>query len=293
MIKEAYKTKTVYEALHILDNSDNAMVVAGGTDFILNMRNARQDKSILIDISDIKELKNIIEEDNIIKIGAGATFNQIIDSDIFNDNLYGLKKAASLVDSSQIRSRGTVGGNICNSSQSADLIPPLLALDARVVIQSLDKVRKVYLKDLLLDKNEIYINDNELITYIEISKPTKTQKLSFYKLGFRKSLAKTKASASVFLDIHNNIFNDIKISLGTTSKTAIRLEIVESYLKGKEVNDNNIDKALEMVEEVIKTNIEGRDSIDFESYVIKGVVENAINEAILESLRALNLIKLI
>ena len=285
MIKEAYKTKTVYEALHILDTSNNAMVIAGGTDLIVHMRNGRQDKNILVDISDIKELKNIIEEDNIIKIGAGTTFNQIIDSDIFNNNLYGLKRAASLVGSPQIRSRGTVAGNICNNSPSADLIPPLLALDVIVVIQSLDKVRKVHLKDLLIDKNKIDINEKELITYIEINKPTKKETLSFSKLGFRRSLAIAKASASVFLDIDNNIFNDIKISLGAISKTAIRLDEVETYLKGKEVNDNNIDKALEMIEDIIKTNLKGRDSVDFKSYVIKGVVENAINEAILESLR--------
>ncbi|MGL5346867.1 MAG: FAD binding domain-containing protein [Peptostreptococcaceae bacterium] len=285
MIKEAYKTSTVYEALHILDTNKNAMIIAGGTDLIVHMRNGRLDKDILVDISDIKELKNIIEEDNIIKIGAGTTFNQIINSEIFNNNLYGLKKAASLVGSPQIRSRGTIGGNICNNSPSADIIPPLLALDAVVVIQSINKIRKIDLRDLLLDKNKVDINNNELITHIEIKRPNDNQSLSFSKLGFRKSLAISKASASVFLDIDNNIFNDIKIALGAISKTVIRLEEVEQYLNGKEATNLNIDNALNKVEEIVRTNLKGRHSVAFKSHVIKGVVENAINEAIVERLR--------
>lgn len=285
MIKEVYKPKTIEETLDILEMKENTAIIAGGTDLIISMQSENFKKDILVDIWDIQTLKEIIEEDNIIKIGSSVTFNQIIESDKFDGNLKGLKKAATLVGSPQIRSRGTIGGNICNNSPSSDLIPPLLALDAKVVIKSKVSLREVYLKDILLDKNKVDIKENEILEYIIIKKPKKNQMLSFSKLGFRKSLAISKISASVFLDIEENKFKDVKLALGAISKTAIRVGEIEEYLTGKEINDKNIDEALEILENIIKTNLAGRKTVEFKSYAAKGVVEYAINECILDILR--------
>lgn len=285
MIKEVYKTNTIEETIDILEANENSMIISGGTDLIVQMRNGRLDKDMLVDISDVSELKKIIEDDKVIKIGAGVTFNQIIDNEKFNKNLYGIKKAATLVGSPQIRSRATIGGNICNNSPSADLIPPLLALDAKVEVQSKEGIKKIYLRELLIDKNKIDIKHNQLLTYIEIKKPNVNQYLSFYKLGFRSSLAIAKISASIFLDIEDNVFKDIKIALGALSNTAIRVEEVEKCLLGKEVNDRNIDEALALLENNIKKKLNGRESTKFKSYAVKGVVENAINECIINKLR--------
>lgn len=280
MIKEAYKTSTIEEALNILESKKDTMIIAGGTDLIVQMRNGRREKHTLVDVSDIKELKTITEEDGIIKVGSGVTFNQIIDSNIFDNNLYGIKKAASLVGSPQIRSRGTIGGNICNNSQSADLIPPLLALDAKAIIQSKNETREVYLKELLIAKERPDIKDNELMTYIKITKPNSNQRLSFSKLGYRESLAISKISASAFVDIRDNKFKDIKIALGAVGKTAIRAYEAESYLLDKEVNETNINKVLEILENNIKEDLKGRESVHFKSHAIRGIVENAINQCI-------------
>ena len=61
----------------------------------------------------------------LIKIGAAVTFTQIVENSLFDENLYGLKKACSTVGSPQIRNKGTIGGNIANGSPAADSIPPL------------------------------------------------------------------------------------------------------------------------------------------------------------------------
>jgi len=78
---------------------------------VCKMRNNKLDKEVLIDISDIEELKEIKEKGKTIKIGACTTFKDIINSDIISRNLSGLKKSSSLVGSPQIRSRGNIGGN--------------------------------------------------------------------------------------------------------------------------------------------------------------------------------------
>ncbi len=281
MIKEVYKAKNFDEALSILEiKKSRAKVIAGGTDLIVEMRNNKLDKEVLIDISDIEELKIIKEKGNTIKIGACTTFNDIINSDIVSSNLYGLKKSSSLVGSPQIRSRATIGGNICNASPSADLIPPLLALDAIVCIQSKNYKRKAYLKDILLDKNHIDLCTNEILTHIEFEKLNQNQVLSFIKLGFRKSLSISKISSSVLLEIEENKFKNINIALGALSKTCIREYEVEKYLTGKTIEDENINKALDMLQDNISENLKNRSSGEFKSQAVKGVVKEAIYEGI-------------
>lgn len=281
MIKEVYKAKNLNEALNILEiKKSRAKVIAGGTDLIIEMRNNKFDKEVLIDISDIEEIKTIKEEGNIIKIGACTTFNDIINSDKISSNLHGLKKSSSLVGSPQIRSRGTIGGNICNCSPSADLIPPLLALEAVVCIQSKYYKRKAYLKDILLDKNHIDLHTNEILTYIEFEKLKKNQVLSFTKLGFRKSLSISKISSSVLLEIEENKFKNINIALGALSKTGIREYEVGKYLTGKTVEDENINKALDILQNNISENLKNRSSVEFKSEAVKGVVKEAIYEGI-------------
>jgi carbon-monoxide dehydrogenase medium subunit/xanthine dehydrogenase FAD-binding subunit len=281
MIKEVYKAKNLDEVLTILDvKKSRAQVIAGGTDLIVEMRNDKFNKDILIDICDIEELKRIEDEGNAIKIGACATFNDIINSDIINSNLYGLKKASSLVGSPQIRSRATIGGNICNASPSADLIPPLLALEAIVCIQSKSYKRKAYLKDILLDKNHIDLSPNEVLTYIEFEKPKQNQVLSFSKLGFRKALSIAKISSSILLEIEENKFKSINIALGAVSKTGIREYEVEKYLTGKTVEDESINKALDILQDNITENLKGRSSGEFKSNAVRGVLKEAIYEGI-------------
>lgn len=285
MIEEVYKVKTLDETLKLLDAKSGPMIIAGGTDIIVQMRNKRVEKKTLIDISDVEELKKISEDKGIIRIGACTTFNQIIHNEILNSNLYGLKKAAMSVGSPQIRSRGTIGGNICNNSPSADCIVPLLALDAAVIIQTKLYEKKVNLKDLLLDKNEVDIKENEILTYIEFKKPTKNQIVTFSKLGFRKSLAIAKVSAGVFLDIKDNKFSMVRISLGALSNIARRAYNVENYLIGKEVKDEYINNAIDMMENNVKKELRGRESAEFKSHAVKGVVENAISECIKLNIR--------
>ena len=281
MIKEVYKAKNFDEALNILEiKKSRAKIIAGGTDLIVEMRNNKSDKDVLIDISDIEELKIIKEKGNAIKIGACTTFNDIINSDRISSNLYGLKKSSSLVGSPQIRSRATIGGNICNASPSADLIPPLLALDAIVCIQSKNYKRKAYLKDILLGKNYIDLCTNEILTYIEFEKLKKNQVLSFVKLGFRKSLSISKISSSVLLEIEENKFKNINIALGALSKTCIREYEVEKYLTGKTVEDENINKALDILQDNVSENLKNRSSGEFKSHAVKGVVKEAIYEGI-------------
>ncbi|MGL5327774.1 MAG: FAD binding domain-containing protein [Peptostreptococcaceae bacterium] len=274
---DVYKSNSLEEVLDILyDKEKSKKVIAGGTDLIIDIKNNRFNKDILIDISDIKELKFIKDTESKVQIGACTTFNDLINSDILNDNLYVLKKASSLVGSPQIRSRATVGGNICNNSPSADIIPPLLALDAKVCIRSKENTRFEYLKNILIDKNKIALDSDEIITYIEFDKLNNNQKLSFSKLGYRNSLSIAKLSCALLVEIEDNKFKNINMALGALNKIALREYEVEKFLIGKEVSESNIESCLELMENIISERLKSRPSCDFKSKAIRGILKEAI-----------------
>lgn len=278
MIKEVHKPYTLNEALDLLENN-KAKILAGGTDLILEAKNDRFDKEILVDISDIEELKYVEARDNKVRIGACTTCSELIKYEFMDRNLSGLKKACKLLGSPQIRNKATIGGNICNASPSADIIPPLIALDSSVYIKSKYVERKIKLIDLVSNR-DLAIKDNEILTYIEFEKLNKNQYLSFYKLGLRKSLAISRISASVCVDIEEGKFSNIKVSLGSISNMAIRAYEVEEHLKGKFIEKNIINEALDILEKNVEKSLKNRSTMEFKSYAVKGVLKEAIDEAI-------------
>lgn len=132
---QTFKVSSTKEALKLLNKyRDKAKIIAGGTDLVIELRNHQIDPEVIIDISSIGEIRYIREKEGYIHIGAGATFADIAYSELLDDRLEGLKKSSRLVGSPLIRNRGTIAGNICNGSPAADTVPPLLSLDALLIV---------------------------------------------------------------------------------------------------------------------------------------------------------------
>ena len=147
-IVKCIRPSTFQEVLDILDKEKkNAQLIAGGTDLVIDIRNRRNQGNILVNISNMEELRFIHVEDSEILIGAATTFTDIVNCKEMRDKYQGLWKASKSVGSPQIRNAGTIGGNLCNGSPAADSVPPLLALDAQVLIRSSGNTRRIPLKN--------------------------------------------------------------------------------------------------------------------------------------------------
>ena len=165
---KSFKSKSLDEALKLLETyGDKSKIIAGGTDLVIELRNHQINPKVIIDISSIDEIRYIKEEKGYIHIGAGTTFTDIAYSKLLDDKLEALKKSSRLVGSPLIRNKATVGGNICNGSPAADIVPPLLALEASVVIKSSYNAREIKLEDMLLDKGKVNLSQNEILTDIK------------------------------------------------------------------------------------------------------------------------------
>lgn len=277
-LDQVYNGKNIDEVIELLGkHGKEAKIIAGGTDIVIALRNAKISPKVLIDISKIEELKEIVDDGEYVTIGGGTTFTQIVESPLFHGNLYGLHKACRMVGSPQIRNKGTVGGNIANGSSAADAIPPLMVLGTLVTLVSVNGEREISLEDYYYDQ----IKDNELLTHIKFRKPNKNEVLSFAKLGLRKALAISRLTISALLGFdENETIVNAKIASGALGKYPMREIEVEEYLMGKKIDEETIEGAVEALQKSMDIRLEGRSTLPYKRTAIVSILSEVFESAI-------------
>ena len=252
------RPKTVGEAMEVLDeHKDNSRIVAGATDVMVQMRNAKptgQGTLWLVDITDIPELSYVNLENGTVRIGAMTTHRDIARSAVIHDVAPFLADACLSVGSPQIRTRGTIGGNIVNASPAADSLPPLTALSARLRLVSRRGSRDVALCDFFKGAYKTIIEPDEILKEVYFKAPQPSSRCAFLKLGRRESLAIARLSVAVLLDMdESGKISEAAIAPGACLPMPARIARAEQALIGKIPDEESVDMAsLEVGEEMVR-----------------------------------------
>lgn len=225
---------TLDEALSLLSDG-GWTVLAGGTDYFPGLRD-RPAAGPVLDISNLKDLRGLVEETDAWRIGALTTWSDIVKADL-PAAFDALKLAAREVGSVQIQNRGTVGGNICNASPAADGAPPLMILDARVVLRSRRGERRMPLGDFIQGNRSTALAQDEIVTEIRIPKSATRGAAHFTKLGSRVYLVISIAMVAARLEIDEaGKIVAAAVAVGACSAVARRLEGLERRLIGRQAS---------------------------------------------------------
>lgn len=224
------RPKQLREALALLD-AQRWDILAGGTDYYPGLRDSAPAKPVL-DITAIGELRHIKREDEFWKIGALATWSDVIAADL-PPSFAGLKLAAREVGSVQIQNRATIAGNICNASPAADGVPPLLTLDAEIELSATNRTRRLPLADFIAGNRATMLSPAEMVTAILVPETSAIGHSHFLKLGARKYLVISIAMAAVRIDTGTDgRVADAAVSVGSCSEVAKRLPELEQAIIG-------------------------------------------------------------
>lgn len=239
---------SVDEALGLLaEHGDDAKVLAGGQSLLPVLRMRLNAPGIVVDISGIEELKGITEEGDAVRIGAGTTYQDILDSDLVREHLGLLHQAVSEIADPQIRHRGTLCGALAHADPAGDAGAPVLALDGAMVVRGPEGERTVPAEEFFVDLFETAVQDGELLTAVVIPKHTGWG--SHYEKFVRVSHQWAIVGVAAAVRSEGGTIAEARVGLTNMGSTPLRARSVEEALVGKAATEEAIAEVCSQVGE--------------------------------------------
>jgi CO/xanthine dehydrogenase FAD-binding subunit len=228
------------EAVRLLaEHGEGMAVLAGGTDLVPALNYYEIKPSALLYIGGLG-LDYIKEEDGKLIIGAGTTLAHLVASEAIAQKFGVLFQAIKKHSSPAVRTTATIGGNVGTGSPAGDLLPPLMVMDAEVVLASAAGERVVPIADFFTGPQKTVRKPDELI--VELRVPLAEGNTAYAKVGLRKAQTCSIASAAVRLVVDGNVCQDARIVMGSMAPTPLRCKQAEALIKGKTLDQAAIEE---------------------------------------------------
>lgn len=224
--------------------------VAGGTDlWIQKDIGKRAFGRRLVNIRRVAALGGIAEEGGRIRIGALATMTEILESPLLLRAAPVLPATADRFASVQIRNAATVGGNIANASPAADMVPPLLCLDAEVELarwhENRVATRRLPLAEFFAGPGRTRAASGEIITAVFFGRPAAGSYAAFHKSGPRPALEIARVGLCLAGRREGRRLLSVRLAVGAVAPTPIRCPRTEAAIEGAALDEAAIARAVE------------------------------------------------
>jgi CO/xanthine dehydrogenase FAD-binding subunit len=219
--------RSLPEALAALDAHPDALVLAGGTDVMVELNEGRRrlagDDAVVV-VNRIPELRTwtVDRQAAVVRIGAGVTYAELAGPPLA-DLLPALGHAARTVGSPQIRSAATIGGNLGTCSPAGDGLPVLAALDATVDLVGAAGARSLPFGDFMVGAKRSARQPGELITAVTVPRLEGWQ--GYSKVGVRNAMVIAISGACLAVD---ETTRSVRLALGSVAPTIVRAPEAES-----------------------------------------------------------------
>lgn len=263
------------------EKGSKAILMAGGTDVILLMKAKAVPADTVIDIKEISDLDSIVfSEGEGMRIGALAKLFDIQTSDIVRQKMPALADAAHYVASAQIRRKGTMAGNICNASPSADTASILLAMDAKVKVYNNENEKEIPIGDFFKGVKKTCLEKGDIVTEIFVPELKKGEGSAYFKHSVRKAMDLAIVGVAAWVKTDGNKVADCRIAMGGVGTTPLRAYSAEKILKGSELNDDLLERAAVAASEECSPISDVRASAEYRKDMIRVYTKRAVKKAV-------------
>ncbi|GGR13666.1 xanthine dehydrogenase small subunit [Deinococcus ruber] len=241
---EFERPETLARALALLEADPSAKLLAGGTDWgvEVNIRHARAGLTIALD--GLPELRGLTWTPEYVEIGAGLNLSEI--ERRLDGRIPLLGEWFPQFASRLIRNSATLGGNLGTASPIGDSPPVLLALDAGVVLVSSAGEREVKLTDYFTGYRQTVRRPDELIRAVRIPLPL-APVTGFFKIAKRRFDDISSVAVGIALELDGDTVKRLRIGLGGVAATPIRGLAAEAALQGQVWNEKNVRAAARLL----------------------------------------------
>ncbi|SMB79052.1 xanthine dehydrogenase small subunit [Deinococcus hopiensis] len=241
---EFHRPATLAEALNLLAAHPDARLLAGGTDWgvDVNLRHSRAAVTVAVD--GLPELRRLHWTPDHLEIGAGLSLSEI--ERRLSDQVPLLAEWFPQFASRLIRNSATLGGNLGTASPIGDSPPVLLALDARLALASAAGEREVALRDYFTGYRQTQRHPHELIRAVRIPLPM-APITGFYKVAKRRFDDISSVAVGIALELEGSVVKKVRIGLGGVAATPIRAYTAEEALTGQPWNERTVRRAARLL----------------------------------------------
>ena len=240
-IDKYYQAVDVDDAVRALSKDPEAVVISGGSDVLIKIREGKLAGCSLVSIHGIPALEGVrMEADGTIVIGPATTFSHITYDPVIQKYIPALGWAVDQVGGPQIRNIGTIGGNVCNGVTSADSAALLFTLNAVLELTGPKGTREIPVAEFYTGPGRTLREHAEILTAIKITRENYQGFYGHYtKYGKRNAMeiATLGCAVHVKLSADNMRISEFRLGFGVAAPTPIRCFKTEETVKGMAVTD--------------------------------------------------------
>ena len=269
-------------ALAVLGESDGRgaiMPLAGGTNLIVDLRARTVAPSALVSIGKVPGMRGIEIGSGRVRMGGRTTVSDMLRHAELGSLAPSLVASARVFAGQMVRNTATVAGNICSGSPAADLMPPLLALDAEVTLTSRCGSRTLALNDFFHGYKQSECRPDELLTEVSWAEPAERAANLFYKLARRKGDAITVVGIAVAMRIAGGKCHGVRIALGAVAPIVKRAIAAEQMLEGEVLTPASIEAASRRASEEVSPIDDVRASAGYRSHCVHVLTRRLVTRA--------------
>lgn len=255
-------------------------LLAGGTDLLPQMKNSVLMPKRVIDLSGVARVKILECDAKGLRIGAAVPARQVEQDPRVRKGYAAVAESAALLGSVQVRNLATVGGNICNAAPSADMAPPLVALEAQAVIAGPKGERRVPLSDFFTGVRKTVVGPDELLVEIFVPAPGPHSGGCYIRHTPRRELDIAVVGVASQVTIANGVCAKARISLAAVAPTPVRATAAEAALEGKPLTPELIERAADLAGQAAKPISDQRGSADFRRHLVRILTRRTLTTAL-------------
>jgi CO/xanthine dehydrogenase FAD-binding subunit len=258
------------------------MLLAGGTDAILQMRRRERTPRCVVGLKRVAELAFVREQaDGGLAIGATTTLQALLAAPLVRQRYAVLSETTAQIGGLELRNVATVGGNIAGALPCADLPPVLMTLDARVQLASRRGDRWVALEQFFPEFGRSVARDDELVAQVSLPRPSPASAASYLKFHDRHSMDMTVLGVSAFVscDPESGVIRELRLAYANAAPTVFRAREAEAVLRGAPLSEERLEATAETACRHSSPRTSWRASGEYRRDLIKSLTKRAIRQA--------------
>jgi CO/xanthine dehydrogenase FAD-binding subunit len=263
----------------LLQHPDEARLFMGGTDVLVQMRDGAIAPRLLIDVKHLPGLTSIsFDPDAGLRLGAAVDMNTMARHPAVVEHYPLLAEAASTVASYQLRTRATMGGNLCNASPAADTAPAALVLDAVLVAWGPDGERAIPATEFFIGPGQHALKEGEFLARIDFPIPPVGRVGRYLKLGRNAAgdLAIVGVAAMGYPDESASSGYRLRIALASVAPTPIRTPEAEAILAQGPIADATLGAAVGAAQDAARPIDDVRASAHYRRAMVRTLTRRAL-----------------